>query len=86
METENKEKLENKVDLIISKLKNIEDRLTKLESNTTDCKISCKNMDAHISFIETVYDNLKNKMFGLTYYLPNLYKSNTITSQDKYIE
>ena len=50
---------DSKEDLILEELKKINDRLNKLENDIIYIKTGTNNMNTHISFIETVYDNIK---------------------------
>lgn len=50
---------DSKEDLILEELKKITDRLDKLENDIIYIKKGTNNMNTHISFIETVYDNIK---------------------------
>jgi hypothetical protein len=49
----------DKIDLILSKLNDIERRLDKIES-------SCNGMDHHIGFIENVYGTLRSPLDYVT--------------------
>lgn len=45
--------------LILDKLKEIENRITNIETEIIYIKSSTQNMDNHISFVEKVYDSIK---------------------------
>ena len=61
---------ENKLDLIIKKLDNLEKSIVVLQNDVNmikekiniDLAENCKKMSDHIDFIETVYDNVKNPL------------------------
>ena len=63
-------KLDKKMDKIILMIKNLDTKITKLESrvNELDYSISndltneCKKMGKHIDFVENVYDNIKHPL------------------------
>mgnify|MGYP001231234888 CR=1 FL=1 len=58
MSVQNKiEELEEKIDIINDKLDNI---LNILESNV---KPNCEKMSSHITFVESVYNNIKEPMY-----------------------
>ena len=52
---------EDKLDLILKKLDDLEKRVAKIED-------SCSNMDSHISFIERTYDSVKGYFGSLLPY------------------
>ena len=55
---------------ILEKLNKIEGKLEIIQNDINDIKKSSNNMDTHISFIETVYENVKNPF----YYIMNKIK------------
>ena len=55
---------------ILDKLDDIDQRLSVIESDIEQIKKSNSNMDEHISFVENVYDTIKNPF----YYIMNKIK------------
>lgn len=53
----------NKLDDIITRLNAIETRMINLEKDIEYLKNGTDNMNEHISFIETVYDTVKNPFY-----------------------
>lgn len=48
---------------ILEKLNKIEEKLEIIQNDINDIKKSSNNMDNHISFIETVYENVKSPFY-----------------------
>ena len=53
---------EDPIDLVLSKLCEIEKRLQALESKADDINISCKGMNDHISFVDSIYEKLRSPL------------------------
>jgi chromosome segregation ATPase len=53
----------NKLDDILKKIINIEARIENLEQDIKYLKDGTNNMNEHISFIENVYDTIKNPFY-----------------------
>ena len=51
--------MEEKLDIIIKNMNNIEIRLSNIEENIKNLKINTSKMKEHITFIETTYDSLR---------------------------
>ena len=64
--------IENKLDLILNKLGDLEERVERIEA-------SCSGMDSHIGFVENVYGTLRSPLNYITYYINRLSGS---TSQE----
>lgn len=62
---------------ILEKLNKIEEKLEIIQTDINNIKKSTLNMDTHISFVETVYDTVKNPF----YYIMN--KIQPIQIKDK---
>ena len=55
--------IEEKLEIILAKLKDLEIRLQKIEASTN-------NMDRHISFIERIYEKIKEPFVALLSWNP----------------
>lgn len=51
---------------ILSKLSDIEERLCSLERKACDINKSCKGMDDHISFIDSIYQKLRKPLLWIS--------------------
>ena len=58
-------KLDNKLDVILEKLNNLESKYKSLENKLDNIQKSTQNMDDHIDFVETVYNVIKNPVSSL---------------------
>ena len=58
-------KEEDSIEIIIRKLESIEQRLLSLENKADDINTSCKGMDGHISFINSIYAKLRSPMMWI---------------------
>ena len=54
------------LDEILEKLVSIENRLSSLEKQACDINVSCKGMDRHISFVDSIYEKLKKPILWIT--------------------
>ena len=68
---------------ILVQLKNITERLDRIESDVMYLKKSSKNMDNHISFIESVYDTVKYPFY---YIMNKVHRINDLPIKQKHIE
>lgn len=64
---------------ILEKLNKIEEKLEIMQNDINNIKKASNNMDNHISFVETVYDTVKNPF----YYIMN--KIQPIEIKDKHM-
>ena len=56
---------EDPIEIILKKLESIEQRLLSLENKADDINTSCKGMDGHISFINSIYTKLRSPMMWI---------------------
>lgn len=54
--------MEEKLDIIIKNMNNIEIRLSNIEEKIENIKINSSKMNEHITFIETTYDALRTPL------------------------
>ena len=59
------EEKEDPIEIILKKLESIEQRLLSLENKADDINTSCKGMDGHISFINSIYTKLRSPMMWI---------------------
>lgn len=68
---------EEMFNMILKEIKNLENKIDSIHGELKEIKKSTLNMDTHISFVETVYDTVKNPF----YYIMN--KIQPIQIKDK---
>lgn len=54
--------MEEKLNMIINMLKNMDERLIKIESKLEINNISCNKMSEHINFVDDVYNNMRKPL------------------------
>ena len=79
----------DKLDIILSKIDSLDRRIKKIEEQNIAIEKSCKGMDSHISFIDSIYMKLRapltwltEKMYGSKGKLPSAKGS---TEEDIYV-
>ena len=58
--------IEKNLNKITVQLESIEKRLDKIEKTSDKIKVSCKNMDDHASWVESVYNRLRYPLNWIT--------------------